>query len=641
MYFIFEMAFSSNKRYIADLVRAQANSFGIEIEVVQTREAVLLVFDRGDDKIEPFLLKLDESLPASIFLGKSRHYFSETRPESTVAGEVRLPLNISLCPSCQKEMFDVSSPRYYYPFTSCNACGSQHPFVTEYPFNRDNSTMKFLIPCGKCQEELKTNPLRRDYPLISCIECGITMKMNDRKSERYANDKGSYRKLFEVSARAIAKGKSVLMKTLNGYRRFFKPQPGMPLQESILLMADAKALNEHMMMVTQEFNALLSIERPIVRISTKSDEMKGLYGSTALVKYPDDGMTMLLARELINAGLAYVAYEVCDGETAADFLVDFNIPIEPQKDSKLFINQDTKFFISGERVIFPTVVDTRRDVVAIAHDLAAVRVNDAMLIDATDRFESIETGRVNVLEGEAFESGHSREKRFEQWKGSMLSVLAEHHALNQKAIGVHFDNSLYFLYYNGKEVINVVPPNPFEADHIFEHVGRLREGSDRLVANYKKAYPEIRERLENLSGDIDLFAVTAMMLGLEDESFEGISAKALSFLGKGGIQIDTRVNDNRFDNYAFLASIMSYQLGTVESALMCYSIYESFGDYISEIVSQLIEKTEAESVTLTGETLANQALYARIQRHMGRRELLFPKNYPIGRECAVHGGIYL
>ena len=641
MYFIFEMAFSSSKRYIADLVRAQADSFGIEMEVVQTREAVLLVFDKGDDKIEPFLLKLDESLPASIFLGKSRHYFSETRPESTAAGEVRLPLNISLCPSCQKEMFDVSSPRYYYPFTSCNACGSQHPFVTEYPFNRDNSTMKFLIPCGKCQEELKTNPLRRDYPLISCIECGITMKMNDRKSERYANDKGSYRKLFEVSARAIAKGKSVLMKTLNGYRRFFKPQPGMPLQESILLMADAKALNEHMMMVTQEFNALLSIERPIVRISTKSDEMKGLYGSTALVKYPDDGMTMLLARELINAGLAYVAYEVCDGETAADFLVDFNIPIEPQKDSKLFINQDTKFFISGERVIFPTVVDTRRDVVAIAHDLAAVRVNDAMLIDATDRFESIETGRVNVLEGEAFESGHSREKRFEQWKGSMLSVLAEHHALNQKAIGVHFDTSLYFLYYNGKEVINVVPPNPFEADHIFEHVGRLREGSDRLVANYKKAYPEICERLENLNGDIDLFAVTAMMLGLEDESFEGISAKALSFLGKGGIQIDTRVNDNRFDNYAFLASIMSYQLGTVESALMCYSIYESFGDYISEIVSQLIEKTEAKSVTLTGETLANQALYARIQRHMGRRELLFPKNYPIGRECAVHGAIYL
>ncbi len=641
MYFIFEIEFSSNKHYISNLIRAYANSFGIDIEIMQTYKTIVLVFEKDDKKSEPFLLGLEERLPASLFLGESRYYVSKRKPELTEIRDRQMPLNISLCPSCQKEMFDVSSARYYYPFTSCNSCGSQHPFVTAYPYNRDNSTMKFLVPCEKCQQELKENPLRRNYPLISCIECGITVKMNDGKSERYANDKGSYRKLFEVSARAIAKGKSILMKTPNGYRKFFKPLSGMPLQETILLMADAKALNEHMMMVTQEFNALLSIERPIVRISTKSEEMKKLYGSTVLVKYPDDGMTMLLARELINAGLTYASYEECDEGASTDFLVDFDLPIEPQKDSRLFINQDTKFFISGERVVYPAVVETKRNVVAVAHSLAAVPMDGAIVIDAMDRFESIETDRINVLEGEAFESGHSGERHFEQWKGSMLSVLAEHSALDQKAIGVHFDASLYFLYYNGREVINVVPPNPFEADHIFEHVSRLREGSDRLVANYRKAYPEIVKRFENLSGDVDLFAVTAIMLGLEDESFEGISAEALSFLGKGGIQIDTRVNDNRFDNYAFLASIMSYQLGTVESALMCYSIYESFGDYISEIVSQLIEKTKSKNVTLTGETLANQALYARIRRHMGRRNLLFPKNYPIGKECAVHGAIYL
>jgi hypothetical protein len=249
-------------------------------------------------------------------------------------------------------MFDVSSPRYYYPFTSCNACGAQHPFVTAYPFVRQNSSMKFLVPCQSCQEEMQKNPLRKDYPLISCIECGITVKMNDGKSERYANDKGSYRKLFEVSAAAIAKGKSVLMKTPNGYRKFYKAQTDMAPAERILLITDANALNTHMMMVTQEFNALLSIERPIVRISTKSDEMKAVFGSTALTKYPDDGMTMLLARELLNAGLHYIVYEACDADADADFLVDFDLPVTFQKDSRLFINQDMKFYISGERVIF-------------------------------------------------------------------------------------------------------------------------------------------------------------------------------------------------------------------------------------------------------------------------------------------------
>jgi hypothetical protein len=35
---------------------------------------------------------------------------------------------------------------------------------------------------------------------------------------------------------------------------------------------------------------------------------------------------------------------------------------------------------------------------------------------------------------------------------------------------------------------------------------------------------------------MDIFEVTAITLGLEDETFEGISAHALSFLGKGGLQ---------------------------------------------------------------------------------------------------------
>jgi hypothetical protein len=464
--------------------------------------------------------------------------------------------------------------------------------------------------------------------------------MVDKKSERYANDKGSYRKLFEVSAKAIEKGKTVLVKTLHGYRRFFKPTKE-SAKESILLMTSANGLNTHLMMVTQEFNALLSIERPILRISTKSDELKALYGSSSLVKYPDEGMTILLARELLNLGLEYIAYEEVDALAEADFLVDFDIPISFQKDTRLFINQDSKFFIEGERIVFPMEIEREFPKVSLAHELMAVTLDKETVIDNMDKFETIKASGVNILESEAFESGHENERTFEQWRGSMLSVLAEHQHIGQKAIGIHFDKSLYFLYYNGKEVINVVPPNPFEADSMFEHIANLREGSDRLVANYKKHFPEITQRLEGLSGKSDIFSVTAIMLELEEESFEGISSVALEFMGKGGIQIDTHVQDNRFDNYAFLASVMSYKIAGVEASLMCYSIFESFGDYVSEIVSQLITKTKVDTITFTGETFANQALFARIERHMGMRKLLFPKNLPIGKECGVYGGLFL
>lgn len=672
MYFIFEIAFSTNKNYIANLIRAYAKQEEIGVDVLQTSEMIIMIFNKDDAKLESFLLGMENVVPASLFLGKGKHYFSEDKPKLMPVENVHLPLNIAPCPSCQKEMFDVSSRRYFYPFTSCNHCGSQHQFLTKYPYIRANTTMKFLVPCATCEEERKSNALRKDYPLISCIECGIGLRMLDKETEHMALNKGDYRKLFKASAGAIASGKTVLMKTMHGYRKFFNPNQasdavknlaftantvetglvnsphtlGKSSEEnaalSTLLMVSATGFNEHLMMVDQEFNALLSIERPLLRVATKSDALKQVYGSSVLVKYPDDGMTMLLAGEAVKHGLEYIAYMECDSDEEADYLVDFDMPINTQKDMKIFINQDTKLFVSGERIVYPALVQNNKNRVSVAHDLACVKVEDKSIIDSFEVFDTIQTGEIYVLATEKdFESGHSNEKKFEQHQASMMSVLAEHYKVGQKAIGVHFDGSLHFLYYNGKKVIDAVPPIPFESDNLWEKIGTLREGSDRLVGNYKKAYPDVWKRLDNLEGDMDIFEVTAITLGLADESFEGISSEALSFLGKGGLQIDTRVKDNRFDNYAFLTSIMSYQLGDVENNYMCYSIYESFGDYIGEIVPQLCDKVGSNIVVLTGETFANQSLYGRIQRTLGQKNPLMSKNFPIGKENAVHGALYL
>ncbi|WP_373031731.1 hypothetical protein [Sulfurovum sp.] len=641
MYFIFEIEFFSDKNYLSNLISAYAKQKQMQVDIIQSRDKIVMVFDKEDDKIESFLNGMEEVLPASLFLGKGKHYFDDEKPVLLPVSKANLPVNIAPCPTCQKEMFDVSSRRYYYPFTSCNHCGTQHPFLDKYPYNRSNTVMKFLTPCYNCKEEANSNALRLDYPLISCIECGIAIRMLDKESEHLALNKGDFRKLFEVSGRAISEGKHVLMKTAHGFRMFFKPTAEYSPATSTILMADANGFNVHLMMVEQEFNALLSIERPLLRVATKSDELKALYGSSVQVKYPDDGMTMLLAREVMTAGLQYISYIECDSSEEADFLVDFDMPINPQEDMKIFINQDKKLFVSGKRILFPAAVQSNKNRVTIAHDLACVKTGKQSVIDSLEVFDSVDTEELYVLKTEDFNGDHSREHRFEQYQASMLSVLAEHHKVGQKAIGVHFDGTLNFLYYNGKQVINAVPAIPFESDNLWEKISTLREGSDRLVGNYKKAYPEVFERLDNLEGDMDIFEVTAIALGLEDESFEGISAEALSFLGKGGLQIDTRVKDNRFDNYAFLTSIMSYQLGDVANNFMCYSIYESFGDYIGEIVPQLIEKSEAKIITLTGETFANQSLYARIQRTLGQHNPLMNKNFPIGKENAVYGALYL
>jgi hydrogenase maturation factor HypF (carbamoyltransferase family) len=121
----------------------------------------------------------------------------------------------------------------------------------------------------------------------------------------------------------------------------------------------------------------------------------------------------------------------------------------------------------------------------------------------------------------------------------------------------------------------------------------------------------------------------------------GVTKEAMKFVGKGGIQIDTHVKDNRFDHAAFLASIVSYQLAGVSTSILSYSIFESFGDYFNDILQELKSKTKATEIVLCGTHFANQSLFSRMQRNLKMTPPLMNKNYPIGKENAVVGGVFL
>jgi len=120
-----------------------------------------------------------------------------------------------------------------------------------------------------------------------------------------------------------------------------------------------------------------------------------------------------------------------------------------------------------------------------------------------------------------------------------------------------------------------------------------------------------------------------------------VNKAALRFVGNGGVQIDTHIRDNRFDHTAFLASIISYRLAGVESALIAYSIFESFGDYFSDLLQQIQGKTKAEHILLCGSHFAQPSLFSRMQRNLKLAPPRLNVNYPIGRENAVVGCVYL
>jgi len=640
MSFIVEIEFISQKRYISNLILAYAKERNVNLKLMQSKQKIYLVFNKEQENLDKFLIGLEQILPASIFLGKSKHYFSDNLPNIKEIEKINLPFNISLCPRCQKEMFDINSNRYYYPFTACNSCGSSHIFLQNYPYNRQNSSFKYIQPCKKCLQEQTHNPYRKDFALISCLECSVNLRMVDKKSERFANDKESFKKLFEVAATAIAKNKTLLVKTLNGYRKFFKPAPNSDLKDAILLLTNANSLNKYLTLVPQEFNALLSIERPILRVTTKSQTLKNLFGSSTLAKFADDAITMLLAKELLNLNINYIAYVEANENEKADFLIDFDLPVTFQKDFKLFINQDTKFIISGDRASYPIAVESKKNIVTIANNLAAVLFDNVHIIDRLEKFNAVETKEVRVLQNQDYNLNIKRVREFKAKDAALLSVLSEHNLLNEPAIGVHFDNNLYYSFYNGAKVIDVINPVKFDITNLWEKISNLREGSDRLVNNFKNKFPKIYEEL-NSATNMDIFEAVATILELKDKNLEAISAKALEFYGKGGIAIDMKLKDNKFDNYAMIASILSYKVAGVDSAMLSYSLYESFGEYIGDIITQLVNSLNTRKIALSGQTFANQALYSALNKRIGIYKPLFNKSLPIDNYNTVYGALFL
>ncbi|WP_298693442.1 hypothetical protein [uncultured Sulfuricurvum sp.] len=640
MAFTLELTSEFAQPYIKNYVISIIRSFGINALVHQKKGKIICAFESKHEKLQACLGAIGDMLPASCFMSKSDFYDIEGEPESLPDFEPEYPFSLGLCPSCQKEMFDPSSKRYYYPFTQCSHCGGQYAFFDHYPFERVNTAMSYIKPCPTCEKESVSFGRREKQVLNSCHECGIPVKLIHKGNERYANDAGSFRTMFEVAAKALRDGKSLLMKTTMGYR-LFKRSERLERGETLMLV-NAMKITDYCSLINDEFNALLSIERPILHVALKDEALRTTFGGTVNVKYPDEGFSILLGKELTLQEIDYIVYRDLEEACEADFVMDFDLNIHSQKDMHLFINKEIRFITSGERVAFPSRLPYGTDTLSIANGLVGIKDANGMLFDHMERFTSASTLKVNQLESETPAVESANFHTMAEDEASFMSVIAEHHKFGIKTVGAYFQGDPSFLYYDGKKVIRVVPPHPFNPVGLIDKMAALREGSDRLIDNIKTKFPEIYELLLKIEcSDADLFTATAMILGLEEQSYEGVMKEALKFLGKGGLQIDTKVEDNRFNHVAFLSSIISYQMAGVDSVYLSYSIFESFGDYFSELITEIKGKTKATEVALCGSYFGGQSLFSRIQRNFKTTPVLMNVNYPIGKENCVVGGVFI
>lgn len=642
MAFSLSIEFSSHQDYMRGYLERFFAKEGVEANVYQQPGMIVMEADTGQRRLETALTRLGEQLPASVFMHSSSHRIDDTPfvPATPLRSEP-LPLNLGLCPQCRAEMLDPGSRRYYYPFTGCACCGPQYAFAQMHPFVRPNTVFSFFLPCKACETELERNPFRRDYPLISCHDCGIPVEMLHKGKSRYANAPETFKTLFEIAAKVLSEGKMLLVKTTFGYRKFTLADKAS--ETSTLLHINPESMADDLSLTPQEVHALASLEKPLLKVALKSEALKAHFGPAVYAKLPDEGMTMLLAQELKALGLHYVAYAPADADDACDYLVTFDLPISSQSEMVMAVNREGRLVVQGERVSFPARLDVGGDTLGIAGDLAAVPEGDTHLVDRIDRFEAAKTNRIALLEGSENPVAHANVHTFTASLGALMSALYSHGIRDEKAVGVYFEGaSVCFDYFSGHGITTVVPPVAFETAGLTERLSGLREGSERLMGNLARNAPELLDILKRAEDEnLPFFETLSLLCALGSGGFETLDDAALTFMGKGGTQVDCHLKDSRFNPYAVIGSLLSYRAAGVESVMLSYSLFESLGDYFTETLQQLADKANAPHVVLCGRNALQTSLHSRILQKMKTRTPIVNRSFPAGTEGAIAGSVFL
>ncbi len=575
--------YPSHTSYFIATIEAVAKSMNVDVHIGYDYPYIHLEFADNEE----FLKALEEHLPNSLFFEKV-----ETSEKFVSKKPIVVPNNVGLCRRCIEEMLDPNSRRYYYPFTMCRACGSHAALLEHYPFERKNTLVAVFQPCQSCQEELRTNPWRRDFPLISCMECNIPVRIYNRGGSRilYANEKEEYKALFSFAAGVLREGKSVRIKTLRGDFRFYLT----PNEESKAMLIRP---GSEFLMLTSEKRALFSIERPLLHLTHSSGKIYEACGVW-------DGFTILLANELGERDAIYF-----DENEEADFVIDYDLLITPYRAPRLFINKHKRCFYPGSQSLFPKAVTSRKTAI---YDHWA---NVDGIVDMVGKFEEIAATEVIVFQDEEIEHPRVMQKDF---VATLLRGVLRQNVHTGSAVGVYFGDEPAFYFFKEKR-----------ATKIFSF-GQIRfEETRKVVARFKERYPDRFEAFMRQKGFLDKAAV------LMDLDLARFNKLALEFGGKGGVSVDCQIFEEGFDYSSFYASMMSFILADTSPKLLAYSVYESLGEFMSQQAVEVLRKTKAEAIALAGRHCTNSAFMSRFVRNYPN--VLLPIEYPVDDEGVFAG----
>jgi hydrogenase maturation protein HypF len=269
-------------------VYRQARDYGIRGSVSNNEEGVIIHATGSKDKLTAFYESITGSPPP---VSRVIHHFFEEIPleevgsfrivSSTKTDQLNLQLtpDFALCPECKSELLDPENRRYGYPFISCVNCGPRWALTETFPFEREHTSMEVFRMCPECLGEYQNPADRRFHSQTnSCAACGIDFWVADPEGLRLPTHGGTP---FQQLAEFLAGGHIIALKNTSGYLlccdasneavvRSLRARKKRPAKPFAVLYPSMDLLEEDLPVRAEEREALRSVERPIVLLSSTS-----------------------------------------------------------------------------------------------------------------------------------------------------------------------------------------------------------------------------------------------------------------------------------------------------------------------------------------------------------------------------------
>lgn len=200
-------------------------------------------------------------------------YHSEPKP-----GDF-LPISpdMSICPDCQRELFDPKDRRYRYPFINCTNCGPRFTIIQDIPYDRPKTTMSGFPMCPECQAEY-VDPLDRRFHAqpVACPTCGPGVWFEDHLHNRLEDGEAA----LQMARRYLSEGKILAVKGLGGFHLVCDAQNSGAVDElrrrkqrtdkPFALMAfNREIVAKYCQVIPEEASLLESRQRPIVLLEKR------------------------------------------------------------------------------------------------------------------------------------------------------------------------------------------------------------------------------------------------------------------------------------------------------------------------------------------------------------------------------------